>query len=181
MAKVRVGFIGAEQIAGLHARSYADNATGELYAVADIDPGAAEAQARRWGAERWFTDYREMPADPALDAVEVLLPHHLHAAATEAALAAGKHVSLQKPPALTIGETGRMIAAAARSGKVFRVFEDFRSYEPCTRARRLIEVGKSASGVGTQPGERMGAASDRRYQHVHGGVIPHAGLERLPY
>ena len=182
MAKVRVGLIGAGQIAELHARAYADNPTGELYAVADIDPDAAEALAGRWGAKRRFTDYREMLADPALDAVEILLPHHLHLEATEAALAAGKHVSLQKPPAPTIAETDRMIAAATRAGKLFRVFENFRSYEPYMRTRDLIEAGeigdplsirlKVVSGTGIGGWVQTAPAREWRLDPVRGGGPP---------
>ncbi|MCH8228755.1 MAG: Gfo/Idh/MocA family oxidoreductase, partial [Chloroflexi bacterium] len=64
MPKVRVGFIGAGQIADLHARGYANNPTGTLFAVADSSPGRAEARANEWHAERSYEDYREMLADP---------------------------------------------------------------------------------------------------------------------
>lgn len=89
MGKVRVGFIGVGQIAELHARGYVDNPSGELVAVADIDPAVAEARAAEWGIEEWYTDYRELLADPAIDAVEILLPHHLHLPVALEALEAG--------------------------------------------------------------------------------------------
>jgi len=112
MPKVRVGFIGAGRIADLHALAYVNNPTGELYAVADPAPGRAEQRALQWGAKKSYADHREMLADPAVDAVEVLLPHHLHVDVTVAALEAGKHVSLQKPMALSVKEADRMIASA---------------------------------------------------------------------
>ncbi len=140
--KVGVGFIGAGQISELHARAYRDNPTGRLVAVADIDPRVAEEKAKLYGAERWYTDYRELLEDESVDAVEVLVPHHLHLPVTLDSLRAGKHTSLQKPMALSADEADQMIAATSASGKLFRVFENFRSYEPFIVAKKMIDDGE---------------------------------------
>lgn len=140
--KVRVGFIGAGQISELHARAYRDSPTGRLVAIADRNAQVAEQQAARYGCDRYYSDYRELLDDREIDAVEILLPHHLHLPVTLDALAAGKHVSLQKPMALSVSEADQMIAAAKRSKQLFRVFENFRSYEPFVRAKSLIETGE---------------------------------------
>jgi predicted dehydrogenase len=76
-----------------------------------------------------------------VDAVEILTPHHLHAEMAVAALEAGKHVSLQKPPTVNLTEMDRVIAAAQRSGKLFRVCENFRYYPPYNKARQLMDEG----------------------------------------
>ncbi|MCZ6538274.1 MAG: Gfo/Idh/MocA family oxidoreductase [Chloroflexi bacterium] len=142
MSKVRVGFIGAGQIADLHARAYANNPTGELFAVADSSPGRAEARAAIWHADRSYEDYREMLADPDVDAVEILLPHFLHKEVAIAALEAGKHVSLQKPMGVDLAEADAISEAAAAADVVFRVFDNFLSYEPYRVAKRLIDEGE---------------------------------------
>ena len=142
MSKVRVGFIGAGQIADLHARGYANNPTGTLFAVADSSPGRAEARATEWHADRSYEDYRELLADPDIDAVEILLPHFLHREVAIAALEAGKHVSLQKPMGVNLGEADAIFEAAARAGVVFRVFDNFLSYEPFRVAKRLVDEGE---------------------------------------
>ena len=66
------------------------------------------------GAARAYGALEDLLADPTVDAVEILLPHHLHRDATLAALRAGKHVSLQKPPTLTLGELEELATAARR-------------------------------------------------------------------
>jgi predicted dehydrogenase len=92
--------------------------------------------------ERAYTDYQELLADPEIDLVELLVPHHLHAEMTVAACRAGKHVSVQKPMALTVAEADRMIEAAERAGVVLRVYENFVFYPPHVRAKEMIEAGE---------------------------------------
>jgi predicted dehydrogenase len=140
--KVRVGFIGAGRISDLHQLGYRDNPTGELVALADVDAKVAESQARKWGVKKVYTDHRRLLADKEIDAVEILLPHHLHLPVTLEALDAGKHVSLQKPMALNMAEARRMVAAAKKSGRMFRVFENYRTYEPYMRAKQMLDAGE---------------------------------------
>ena len=142
MSKVRVGFIGAGQIADLHARAYVNNPTGTLFAVADSSPGRAEKRAAEWGASRSYTDYREMLANPDVDAVEILLPHFLHKDVAIAALEAGKHVSLQKPMGVNLAEADAISEAAGAADVVFRVFDNFLCYEPYRVAKKLIDQGE---------------------------------------
>ena len=147
MSRVRVAFIGAGRIADLHALGYGDNPEAELYAVCDADPTWASSRAGEWGASAHCTDYRELLEDPEVDAVEILTPHHLHAEMAVAALAAGKHVSLQKPMARTLAEADEIVAAAQRSQRVFRVFENFRYYPPYVRAKEMLDAGEIGEPV----------------------------------
>lgn len=141
MERLRVGFIGVGGIARLHALGYQDNPQAELYALCDVDEGLLHQRAKEWGAPKAYPDYRALLADPHVDAVEVITPHHLHAPMGIAALEAGKHVSMQKPMAVTVAECDALIAAAQRSGKRFRVFENFRYYPPLVRAKELLDAG----------------------------------------
>jgi len=140
MERLRVGLIGVGGIARLHSLGYKDNPQAELYALCDVDEGLLHQRATEWGAQKAFTDYRQLLADPHVDAVEVITPHHLHAPMGIAALQAGKHLSLQKPMAVSVAECDALIAAAHRAGKCFRVFENFRYY-PLVRAKELLEAG----------------------------------------
>ena len=140
-APVRAGIIGGGRIADLHAKGYAGGELGQIYAVCDVDEALATRRAQEWGAQRAYGDYRALLADEVVDAVEILTPHNLHREMAVAALDAGKHVSVQKPMALSIAEADDMVRAAESSGKLFRVFENFRFYPPFQLAKRLIDEG----------------------------------------
>ena len=144
MEELRVGFIGAGRISDLHAIEYLANDRARIVAICDIDPDIARPRARQWGVpdDRVFTDYRDLLTLPDVDLVEILLPHHLHHEATLAAAAAGKHISLQKPMALSVAEADEMIAAAEQAGVILKVFENFIFYPPVQRAKALIEAGE---------------------------------------
>ena len=142
MDKLRVGFIGVGRITDLHYLGYKDNPNAELYVLCDTDETLLQQRVREWGVGKAYTDYHQLLADPNVDAVEVITPHHLHAEMCIAALEAGKHVSVQKPMAMNLTEADAMIDAAKRSGKLFRVFENFRFYPPYNKAMELIEAGE---------------------------------------
>ena len=170
MDKLRVGFIGAGRIADMHYLGYKGNPKARLYAVCDADQGPTQRRAAEWGAEKTYDDYRRLLDDPDVDVVEVITPHHLHAEMVIAALDAGKHVSVQKPMALNLTEADAMIAAADRSGRLFRVIENYRFYPPFNKAKELIE----ADEIGEPISIRMKSISGNvRY----GWEIPQASRE----
>jgi predicted dehydrogenase len=143
MDQVRVGFIGAGRISDLHAIEYLRNPRARIAAVCDANLDVALRQAERWGVprSRVFGNWEELLRCDEVDLVEILTPHHLHKPAALAALAAGKHVSLQKPMALSLVEAEEINAAAERAGVFFKVFENFVFYPPIVKAKQLIEAG----------------------------------------
>lgn len=142
MDKVRVGIIGGGQISDLHIPGYQGLETAELVTVCDSNEQVARRRAQQWGCRKWITDYREMLADPEIAMVEVLVPHKLHAPITIAAAQAGKHVSVQKPMAMSLDECEAMIEAARSAGIKLRVFESFVFYPPYRKAIELMEAGE---------------------------------------
>lgn len=144
MDKLRVGFIGAGRISDLHAIEYLQNEKAELVAISDIDIENAKKRATAWGIpqEKVFTDYHDLLALKEVDLVEILLPHHLHYQATLDAAAAGKHISVQKPMAITLKQADQMIEAAKNAGVIFKVFENFIFYPPVMKAKQLIDAGE---------------------------------------
>jgi predicted dehydrogenase len=170
MDQLKVGFIGTGRISDLHALEYLKNPRAKIVAICDIDPTNSQPRAAAWGipANRVFTDYHDLLALPDVDLVEILLPHHLHRPATLDTAAAGKHISLQKPMALSVAEADEMIAAAKQAKVIFKVFENFIFYPPVLRAKELINAGeigdpltiriKSNSGTSPNTWEIPGSA-----------------------
>ena len=141
---LRVGFIGAGRISDLHALEYHQNERAQLTAVCAIDAESANRRAAEWNvpSNRVFTNHQELLSLPDLDLVEILLPHHLHHPVTLDALAAGKHVSVQKPMALSLAQADEMIAAAQTADRTLQVYENFIFHPPVVRAKALIEAGE---------------------------------------
>jgi len=79
-----------------------------LAAVADLNGASAAHAARKFGAGKALTDYREILDDPTIQAVFVLVGHHLHSRFVTEALEAGKHVFVEKPLAITEAQLERV-------------------------------------------------------------------------
>jgi len=139
--KHRFGVIGAGLWGEAHAEVYATHPWAELAAVCDSDRSRAERVAKRFGAPRVYTDYREMVKDPGVDAVAVATPDFAHRDPVVAAAKAGKHVHSEKPLA-TSREDAEAIAAAVRSsGVTYMVDFHARWNPPFAIARKNIEEG----------------------------------------
>lgn len=139
--RIRLGVIGAGNIAEMNVAGYLEHDRCDVVAVCDTDKELASAAAATWGATEVFTDLDDLLSDPDIDAVEILTPTHLHFDHVMAAVAAGKHVSCQKPIANTVDEARQMGAAADAAGVTLRVSECFYHYPPLEKAKKLIADG----------------------------------------
>jgi predicted dehydrogenase len=155
--RLRIGLLGCGRIADLQCLGYREHPRAEIAAVCDRDAALARRRADAWGVARVYGDAGALFADRELDAIEILTPHHLHAEHAVAALEAGKHVSLQKPPTRTLAELDRVAEAARRSGRVVRVFENFSHYPPHVKAKELVDAG----AIGTPLSVRVKTAAGR--------------------
>jgi myo-inositol 2-dehydrogenase/D-chiro-inositol 1-dehydrogenase len=118
-----VGVIGAGRRGVAHARA-AQALGATLVAVAD--PDALRGRRLAEGAARTYADAAEMLARERLDVVYVTSPPYLHRDHTCAALAAGSHVLLEKPIALTMDEAREIGDAAERAGRWVHVCQQHR-------------------------------------------------------
>jgi predicted dehydrogenase len=141
MKPIGVALVGCGRISNLHEMGYRGLENARIVAVCDSMETRAQEKAKAWGVSKVYRDYSQLLSDPEVDLVELLVPHHLHASMTLAACQAGKHVSVQKPMALTAAEASQMISAADQAGVILRVYENFVFYEPAVRARQMIEQG----------------------------------------
>jgi len=88
-----------------------------------------------------FVDYKELLQDKSIDVVFVTSPEHLHHPMAMAALAAGKHIYLEKPLAHTIEEGWEIVKAAKKSGKVMQVGTQNRSNSLYIKAKEMVAQG----------------------------------------
>lgn len=114
---VRIGMIGCGTIGNVHAKSVVKVEGCALTAAADTDEAALSSLAEAHGVKARYTNYRELLADPNVDAVVIGVPNHLHAEMTVAALQAGKDVLCEKPIATSYTDAQRMASAAKKTGK----------------------------------------------------------------
>ncbi|HEX9427749.1 MAG TPA: Gfo/Idh/MocA family oxidoreductase, partial [Candidatus Polarisedimenticolia bacterium] len=113
-----------------HARLYAGLPGARLVAVVDRDGDRARLVGERHGVPG-FADLTALPDD--LEAVSVAVPTVEHAAVTEACLARGLSVLVEKPMAPSVAEAESMVAAAARAGRLLLVGHTER-FNPAFRA-----------------------------------------------
>nr|MDO8114001.1 Gfo/Idh/MocA family oxidoreductase [Candidatus Sigynarchaeota archaeon] len=142
--KIGVGLVGTGNIAYLHTLGYHDCPEAEIVALCDLNQKRAESFREETGLPGTVEIYDEIGklcSDNKVDLVEILTPHASHEVLAVAAAEAGKHVSVQKPPAMTLSSYDRMVKAARKAGVRFRVFENFRYHPPYARAFELVRDG----------------------------------------
>lgn len=184
---VRIGLVGAGFISDIHAHALRPLAgRAAISAVTALRRDRADAFARRHGIPVVVPTFDDLLARSDVDAVDLCVPNHLHAAMAIAAANAGKHVICEKPLTGYFGEAGdedpigetvpkrRMWAAARRSGRAVLdavseagvtlcYAENFVYAPPMTKVRRFME----RSG---------GAILDIRAEESHSGS--HAAYAR---
>ena len=140
--KIHVGIIGAGLIAPIHAAGFQEVPNlAQVMAVCDINRENAENLAALFDA-RSMSNYHELLADPEINLVEILLPHHLHYQVAMETIAANKHLLLEKPVALTFPQSMEIYEAAKRAGIHFGVAENTRFIRAYVEAEKIIRSGK---------------------------------------
>jgi predicted dehydrogenase len=185
---VRWGLIGAGDIVRKRVADALRACTGcELAAVSRARADLVEPFAREVGAKRWYRHWRELVADPGVDAVYVATPVHLHAEQTIAAAEAGKHVLCEKPMAMDLAECDRMITACRASGVALGVAYYRRFYPVVARVKQMIDSAEIGTPVfaqmmafepfNPQPGEPRSWLIDRA--QAGGGPMADFGCHRI--
>ncbi len=121
MKKLRIGIVGAGNIAKAHldAYKYVDDA--EIVAICDINPTVLKKTAEAYGIEKTYGSVGEMIKNEQLDAADVCVWNCAHASCSIEALNAGLHVLCEKPMATSAKEAEDMIAAAKANDKLLMI------------------------------------------------------------
>lgn len=151
-----------------------------IRAVADPLPETRE-RAAAWGAA-YYEDYRELLAEPAIDAVLVATPHDTHQEICVAALEAGKHVLVEKPLARTLDEADAIIAAAEQSGRILLVGHNERYIPAYAHIAELVHSGVLGPLFGARADHFQNVTGQGWWgsaQRVGGGCVIGSGIHRL--
>ena len=142
--RLRVALIGCGGISSTHAQAYRflGPEVAQVTAAADAVLPLAERRGHELGALFVTDDYRAALERSDVDAVDICLPHHLHAEVALAALRAGKHVLVEKPMACSLQESRAMVQAAEAAHRTLMVGQCQR-YMPSYRGvHRLVASGE---------------------------------------
>ncbi|NLF76893.1 MAG: Gfo/Idh/MocA family oxidoreductase [Chloroflexi bacterium] len=113
-----------------------------LVAICGRNEDAVKEAARRYGYEGYYTDWRRMLENDAIQVFDNGGPNNAHAEPSIAAAQAGKHVFCEKPLARTAEEAKSMLDAVEKAGVKHQVAFNYRFVPAVVQARKLIESGK---------------------------------------
>ena len=181
---VRIGVVGAGAIAQLAHIPVLSKMRGvELAAVCDNDRPKARALADRFGIRDTCTDIEDLLEIDSLDAVVVATPNHLHEPHVLSALASKVHVLCERPLSLTSHGVERILAAAARAGRVVSVANNHRYRTDVQALSRFIVGGELGRITGIRAGayqfKRAAEGWRSRRAEAGGGAFLDHGLPLL--
>jgi len=139
---VKVGVIGCGKVAMVrHLPTLARLKGCKVTAIADIDPKRLDLVKNNFGIGRTYASHTELLRDAYVDAVAVCVPLPSHTEMALDAMAAGKHVLLEKPLAMTLDEADQLIEKGARTDKKVMVGYNKRWHRLVRKTRDIIHSG----------------------------------------
>ena len=136
---IGVGVIGYGYWGPNLVRNFAATPGARVVAVSDLQPQRLAPIRGRYPSIQLTTDYRDLLADPAVDAVVVATPVSSHFDLAMAALRAGKHVLVEKPLTATAEQATRLVEEADRRGRLLMVDHTFVFTTAVRKIRELVE------------------------------------------
>ncbi len=137
---MKVAILGAGFMGGTHAKAFQRVDGVEIAAIYAHSDKRAGPLAQELGTV-WTDNIGRILQDDTIDAIDNCLPTPEHRPLTEAALAAGKHVLLEKPIALTDADAAALVAAGAASDKVFMMAHVLRFWPEYVELQKLASNG----------------------------------------
>ena len=157
----------------------------KVAALADVDLSQVEMAARQFPKARRYSEPDELLADSELNAVAICTPPQTHAELALAALAAGKHVLVEKPLAVTIADGEQMLRAAQMSNRIAAIGFNLRCHRLVRRAREMIasgalgEIHQMITMWGSQMQHDSKMPKWRRVEASGGGALFEIGIHHI--
>jgi predicted dehydrogenase len=171
-APLRIVFLGCGYITGVHSRHLRRLRHLFTPGYASRDHAKAQAFERQYGGRGAYGDYASALADPAVDAVVVAVPPKWHRELTLQALAAGKHVLVEKPAFPGLADYATVAEARDRAGRVVLVGENDHYKPLAVFLRRELArgaIGDLVFGSFTTIAHRLKTADDWRNDETMAG------------
>jgi predicted dehydrogenase len=142
MPDVTVGLVGYGYWGPNLLRNYMDLPSANVKWVCDLRPDRLEKAVARYPSVQTTTDVGHVLADPDVDAILIATPISSHHPLTMEALEAGKHVFVEKPMAMTVGECDEMCEASDAHGLTLMVGHTFVYSPPVRAVKKILESGE---------------------------------------
>lgn len=185
MTRVKVAILGAGFIADIHLESYIRFVPeAEIVAVYARHADKAKAFADKHHIAQYFSSIDDLLQNTDIDVVDICLPNFLHCEATLKAAAAGKHIIIEKPLAVTLEEADEMIAACDKAGVKLMYAEELCFAPKYERARQMVEEGAVGDIYMLKQSEKhSGPHSDWFYDvnQSGGGVLMDMGCHGIAW
>jgi UDP-N-acetyl-2-amino-2-deoxyglucuronate dehydrogenase len=184
-ALVRFGLIGCGGISTQHIEAMNAIDGARLVAVTSASAERARATGEKWGVP-WTADLNELLARNDVDAVAVATPSGLHAEIALAALHRGKHVIVEKPLALSVGDVDLVIAEGQQQGRLVAAVSQ-RRFEPAMQVLHLAvaagALGRTvlilAESLNYRPQSYYDSAAWRGTRALDGGVLMNQAIHEI--
>lgn len=140
---MKVAIIGCGTIANAaHIPAYMKNPDVEIKYFCDVIPERAQAAVEKYGCGTAVSDYRQVLADPEIEAVSVCTPNNMHPVVSIDAMRAGKNVLCEKPAARTYAEALEMQKVQHETGKILNIGVVNRFNDSVNLIKKYIDGGK---------------------------------------
>ncbi|MCP2031211.1 putative dehydrogenase [Okibacterium sp. HSC-33S16] len=168
-----IAILGAGSMGHTHAAAWTELGCDIAYVCSPSGTALAEAP----GAQT-VTELAEVLADPSVDIVSICTPTPTHREFAVRSLAAGKHVLLEKPIALSVADALAISAAAQASSRILMVAHVVRFFEGYRRARADVEAGRIGTVLSARA-RRLITKPDTQWWYdpaASGGAVVDVGI-----
>ncbi|MBX3070570.1 MAG: Gfo/Idh/MocA family oxidoreductase [Thermomicrobiales bacterium] len=141
---MKIAILGAGFMGSTHGKAMAKMPDVEIAGIYAHSEKRAKPLAEELGTT-WTGELDRILRDDSIEAVDICLPTPQHRPVTEAALAAGKHVLLEKPVAMTDEDAAALVDLAAETDKVFMIAHVLRFWPEYMELARLVKSGEYGS------------------------------------
>jgi UDP-2-acetamido-3-amino-2,3-dideoxy-glucuronate N-acetyltransferase len=145
---------------------------GALSHACDSDPMRLQSLRQRYPGVATGDDFQRLLKTPGIDAIVIATPAEQHSAMAAAALAAGKHVFVEKPLALRYGDGVKLVQLANRARRILMVGHLLEYHPAVLKLRELVDGGELGK-IHYVYSNRLNLGKVRREENILWSFAPH--------